>query len=290
MNKNKFMSSEEISMKIGDFKNYEDVESKTDEITEANNPEKVQEYMIQTAQEYEKLPTNGDVLIVANSCIPSLCKYDLISYTEIDSEGIGYIFDCEERLLKKIASLTYKDNTFLELAKTSTWALNFLLKCIENLDMKIILDDINTIYKITPYPILKDMFYTMSVVINPVTFISILCELYFKHISFVWDEGGYCSYAIFNSIFRKESIEKMFLQIILKDAPYTLLTEQNQEVSYHMFQAMIELNSHPELLCKFPKTDEIFDVDKYIEKARTWRYGEVFENNLAYNFPLDASI
>lgn len=198
--------------------------------------------------------------------LPALIKYNL---ADCCSLNIGTDEDYKEKLFDKLKELTYADNTFIDFTHSNDNGFQLLLLCIENPKIPVILELINNLYDNSSLKLLRDMFYTMSVILEPVIFTSILCELYISHIDAPVDIDTYYSWAIFNIIIRKESIEKLFYRIILYPSNGDILSPQQQDLVFRMLNAIMHLNSKEELLVTSYDeiVEDIIDVDKYISKV-----------------------
>lgn len=209
---------------------------------------------------------------MSNALILAMVKYDLIAPNEITA------IDCsdehKESLFDKMEELTYKDNCFLDEARSNENLYAFLLKCIVEPQVIPLLKYINSIYNLVSHEFLKDMFCTLATVLDPLTYVSILGELYIAHIFKSWDENTYSFSAIFNLLFKKESIERMFIEIMYENAPYQILTTENQNLTFRMMKAIDYLNNYKLLVQttydeKY-EVHDIFNVDEYIETAIRW--------------------
>lgn len=226
-----------------------------------------------------KTPHKKEDFIMDGNLLPVLCKYEKVHIANIYAYGEYDTIDEEspqEAIIGAVREKTSK-NRFLDISETDEWAFKLLVKFIENIDINILLHDVREAYDVYDKSILRDMFIVMSVVLNPTTFVMIICALYIEHIAiyqkgteFYEDLSTYYEYVVFNNFFRKESIEKMFLEILHYNSPYIYISSRIQELSYNMFQSMITLNSYPELVDAAEELytcEEIFDVDEYITNA-----------------------
>lgn len=209
---------------------------------------------------------------MGNDPILALVKYDLVAPEHIYPSDFSD--EGKKMILDKIEGLTYQNNLFLDSALSNENLYRFLLKCIGEPEVVPLLDYVMDIYHLASYEFLKDMFCTMAVVLDPLTFVSIMCELYMAHIFLPPDENAYSFSAIFNLLFTKKSIERMFIEVIYRHAPYGIPTDEKQQLIFRMMKAIAYLNNHRMYVRTTYDEDyvvnDIFNVDEYIEKSIQW--------------------
>lgn len=204
----------------------------------------------------------------------SLIKYNLIdscSFSAGDEETNKAL------LFYKLENLTYKDNVFIKYARSEFYGQILLQFCIENPKVSVLLKMINNIYDKSSYELLRDMFYTISVIIEPMVFVLLLCELYIAHINKEWNVDTYCTNAIFNLFFEKKSTKKMFYKVILYPYNSDILTPHQRDLSQRMMKAIMKLNTSEWLhISSYNYTvEDIFNVDIYLNK--TWSGSPIFQ-------------